>query len=123
MPDFAGAGGALTIRSAGAADTVFVDTLRILIDRFCLAGLAGLLLEGRQIVSFFDHEETARLSITGAEVTLSGDQIETRTLPLDQYAASQKACGERYLAVARRLWPDGAAQPAWIATLEAELQG
>jgi len=104
IPDFAGAGGALIIRSPGAPDTVFADTLRILIHTFCLSGLADLLRDGQQFIDFFDHEETARITIAGPTITFAGDQIETVSLPLADYIVAQRACGDRYVTLARRLW-------------------
>jgi hypothetical protein len=104
IDDFSGASGAIVITRDDGARTAFADTLRILVPTFCLGGLAELVRDGQKSVDCYDHEVTARLIVRDSMVIVSGDQIETRALPLVDYVATQKACGERYVSLARRIW-------------------
>lgn len=122
LGDFAGMEGALVIAGDDGMRLVFADTLRLLVPAFCLDGMAALLRDKRKVVEFFNHEETVVLSVERDEVQLAGRHVvPTRTLPLAEYAAAMKACGERYLALARRMWRDDPAGAWPLEELEASL--
>jgi hypothetical protein len=97
--------GGITIEDTATGAALHLgDTLSVLVSAFCLEGLVELVSKGKIHINFFNHDEFVEIELADAQVSLSGDEIAAQSYPAAEYLRAMAACGERYVALMRRVW-------------------
>ena len=87
-------------------EVIMGDTMLNLVTQGCFSAVQTLVQSGEAVIEMFATDEVITLKRTGDTIEVSGTYQPPATLPADALIQALFAAGERFLALAARIWPD-----------------
>jgi len=95
--------GAIVIAAPGQPTVEYEDELGPAVRDLCFRSIPDLLAGKPVALTTFSYPGSVSLVPEGDTVVISGDVVETARVPLRPLARGLVACGQRFIAFARRL--------------------
>lgn len=92
--------------TGGTTEVILGDTMLNLVTQGCFSAVQSLMQTGEAVIEMFATDEVISLKRTGDTIEVSGTYQPPATLPADALIQALFAAGERFLALAARIWPD-----------------